>query len=369
MSRWFWRIVAVLFWLGPLGCSNVKFKSSPNPTCQQYAREFGPGGCVLNPDGIFSFNYSVTTGEVDILFVDDNSGSMYTEQTEMANRFPGFLDSIYRLDYRLAMITTDITANGGGFLSFPNGQKTIANSSRQQDATHQENIDHFQKTIKRPETLTCDSSGYQSCPSGDERGIYALNLAIERSDQRSFFRSGGHLAVVILSDEDERSNGGNIAGHPLEALDKPLSFVQRAKQFLGATKTVSVHSIIIRPGDSGCHTTQNSQANVRGDYGYSYAELSEPSTDLKNEGPIVDGVLGSICSNNYTTELGDISAKLKQHLEEIQLPCSPLDGDVKLSYEPSPGPIVYSIDSTNRLHLNPVAPVGTKVNLSYRCKL
>src|SRR6185436_15414002 len=64
--------------------------------------------------------------------------------------------------------------------------------------------DLFQGTIQRSETLACDQSGFSAaaCPSTDERGIYAANLAI-KSGQHSFFRQGAHLALVILSDENE----------------------------------------------------------------------------------------------------------------------------------------------------------------------
>lgn len=338
--------------------------------CQAYQSEFGTGSCVLTPEGYNQFRYTVTVGEVDILVIDDNSGSMYPEQVEMANRFPGFLDSLVRLDYRIAITTTDVKNNGGSFLNFPNGQKYIYNSSRVADSRHYDNIDLFQRTIKRPETELCDSSGYTNCPSGDERGIYAMNLAIERSDQRSFFRPGGHLAVIVLSDEDERSNGGQITGYPLENFDLPETFVSRTKQFLGATKSVSVHSIIIKPNDTQCFDIQNSQTGVRGYYGYKYAELSSPTAALKGESNLMTGTLGSICSNNYTTELGSIANRINQTVKSIQLPCHPVDDEVEVVFDPSPSQqIYYTIGSDNRLELTPAASAGTKVSLKYKCSI
>jgi hypothetical protein len=370
MVRWILRSFVLVACFGPMACSDVGFDSEPNPVCAAYVRDFGSGGCSVTPDGFHNFNYFVISGVLDLLFIDDNSGSMYPEQAEMANRFPGFLDSIYRLDYRLAIITTDITKNGGGFLTFPNGNKTISNNSRMMDAKHSANINQFQNTIRRPETLTCDSSGFTNCPSGDERGIFALNLAMARSDQRSFFRPGGHLAVVILADEDERSNGGNIPGYPMEQLDYPISFVSRITEYMGLTKTVSVHSIIIRPGDSNCLSIQNSQTGVRGYYGNNYAALASPNNELKAAGRIVDGVQGSICSNNYTTELGDIAARLNQHVQPIQLPCRPHQDQVNVTLDPAPSvQTTFTIDVDNRLHLNPQVSAGTRVGLSFKCML
>lgn len=370
-----WFAVVLILGLGPVGCSDVAFKSRPNKLCTQFQQDFGSSGCVMDPKGFNVFNYSVNVGEVDILFVDDNSTSMYKEQTEMALRFPGFLDSIYRLDYRIGVITTDWRPdfNGGSLLPFANGNRWIGNSSRQLDSQHTNNIDLFQKIIKRQETLDCQASGFSSsaCPTGDERGIYSLNLALDRAEQRSFFRTGGHLAVVILSDENERSNGGQISGYGLEPYDQPAVFVEKAKNTLGATKSLSVHSIVIRPGDQGCLDTQNAQGGgVKGFFGTLYAALSQPDNELKSKGPIIAGTLGNICSSNYTTELGDIASKINQTLSQIQLPCSPIDMAVDVGFDPAPlQQIFYSVDAQNRLNFTPAAPAGTKVTLKYKCAI
>lgn len=370
MSRWIRRFLLLLPIVGPLACSQVHFKAEPNKICVPFVNQFGANSCTLDPNGMATFKYSVSSGEVDILVVDDNSGSMYTEQTEMANRFPGFLDSIYRLDYHLAIITTDITNNPGGFLAFPSGGKVLWNNSRVKDTRHGDNVVQFQNTIKRPETLTCDSSGYTNCPSGDERGIYNLNLAMARSDQQAFFRPTGHLAVIILSDEDERSNGGNITGYALEDLDKPLTFAKYTKQYLGPAKSVSVHSIVIRPGDTQCFDTQNQQSGVKGFYANLYASLTNPSVELKSAGHLVRGALGNICSSNYTTELGNIASQIDQQTKTIQLPCKPEVGSMAMSLDPPGSPYTtYTIDSSNLMTLNPPAAAGVKVNLAFRCKL
>ncbi|MCB0370011.1 MAG: hypothetical protein KDD45_11450, partial [Bdellovibrionales bacterium] len=47
--------------------------------------------------------------KVDILIVIDNSGSMSYEQSEMAKRFSGFVESLNGLDWQLGITTTDVT--------------------------------------------------------------------------------------------------------------------------------------------------------------------------------------------------------------------------------------------------------------------
>lgn len=361
-----------------IGCSDVAFKAAPSATCSELRGAYGADACVQTEDGYNTYKYTARVGDVDILFVDDNSHSMYEDQTEMANRFPGFLDSIKSLNYQIAITTTDVSAspnnppdayNGNGayqdgkLLVFPNGKKILSNPNVD-EAIHQQNISHFQNTIKRPESYNCDPR--TTCPSGDERGIYALNLALDRSDNSALFRAGGHLAVVILSDEDERTNGGSIPGYSLENYDLPETFVGKAKNQLDPTKMVSVHSIIIRPGDSTCYNQQYISSTLHGSYGTYYAQLSNPSSTLQQMGNLIPGVTGSICSSNYTTEMGSIASKIKQTLGTIQLLCNPVAGSLSVSFTPAQS-ISYSVDSNNRLNLSPAAPAGTKVNLEYKC--
>ena len=369
-----------------VGCNNVSFEAVPPTSCSNVNSAYGDGSCEIK-NNFIKYDYSVTLGNVDILFVDDNSGSMYVEQEKMANQFPGFLDSISTLNYQIAITSTDVakTAAGtkGQFFDFGNGQKILKNSSRIKDSTHYDNITKFQNTIKRSETLQCPNGA--ACPSGDERGIYALNLAIDRSENAPFFRSGGHLAVVILSDEDERSTGGGAPGSEInggaigssykaEDLDLPRTFVQKYGMQLKGAKSISVHSIIIKPAtaisnaDSSCWSQQNNQSGgVKGYYGTQYAALSVPSAELKAMAPIMQGTLGSICSSNYTQEMGQIASFLNQ--KSLALPCQPEDGSLEVSFTPAQPGVSTSIDSDNVLRFSPYIAAGVKVNLKFDCRM
>lgn len=381
------RITAISVMLGLLwaGCTGVKFAPQPPAACSNMNAAYGEGSCKID-SGRVLYDYSVTLGDVDILFVDDNSGSMYVEQEKMANQFPGFLDSISTLDYQIAIISTDVEKNTPGskgkFFDFGGGQNILRNSSRLRDATHSANITKFQNTIKRSETLDCPSGS--NCPSGDERGIYALNLALD-SGGGGFFRPGGHLAVVILSDEDERSTGGgapgsSVNGGPIsqsylaQDYDLPRTFVQKIATQLTGAKSVSVHSIIIKPSttisaqDNSCWYQQNNQGGgVKGFFGTQYAALSVPSEELKAMGPIVRGTLGSICSSNYTAEMGQIASFLNQ--KQIALPCQPEDGSLKVEFDPAQPGVSSYVDADNILHFTPPIAAGVEVHLKYSCPL
>lgn len=366
--------------LGFNACSKVDFQSVPSSSCADAIEDFGKDACTVTPDGYNTFNYTINVGDVDIIFVDDNSGSMSAEQNQMANRFPNFLTSIANLNYQIGIITTDVSyspttysssraANGygayqdGKFLKFDGADYILKKG--ESDAHGK-----FTRTIKRQETLDCETTYAYSptlCPSGDERGIFALNLMLDRGDSR-MFRPGAHLAIVILSDEDERSNPGAQALYPLQDYDKAETFVSKVAARLGTTKAVSVHSVIIQPGDTSCYNQNNIGNGIFGSYGYSYAALSQPSGALKALGGIVDGAMGSICASDYGAQLGNIGAKISSNVKDIQLACAPITGSVSVTFSPAPStPITFSVDSSNKLKFNTAVPAGTAANITYKC--
>jgi len=363
------------------GCSKVSFNSLPPEACSALNSSHGTSACTAGPQGTENYKYTVATGSVDLLFIDDNSGSMYTEQAKMATQFPDFLDTISRLSYHIAITSTDVSNGGlgqdGRFFLFGNGGNVLSNSSRQKDSTHQQNISLFQNTIKRSETLTCPNG--PACPSGDERGIYAAVRALQRVENRDFFRADAHLAIVILSDEDERSSGGGAPGSEVNggaispdyratSNDLPETLVAVAKEVLPPTESFSVHSIIIRPGDTVCHTAQNSQGGgVKGFYGTQYARLSQAASSLMNLGPLKPGTLGNICSSNYTAEMGQIAQYLMTSV--IQLPCRPIDGTLRVTYMDSVAANQTEfVNANDQLQFSPALAAGSRVQLEFSCQ-
>ena len=340
-----------------IGCSDVKFDHKPSDTCKNFK-----GTCEVDPGGFNKYSFSFQVGSVSILFVNDNSGSMYTEQRKMAERFPNLIDSISHLDWEIAITTTDIKKENGQLLSFPNGSDVLRPNTPNA-------IAKFRETIKWEET--CESPHQTQCGlgSGDERAIYAVNRAIDRGHSQFFQKD--HLAIVILSDEDERSNGGNLRGWPLEDYDRPETLVAKVRGQLGAGKTLSVHPIIIQSGDTACYKIQNSQDNsVQGHYGKTYELLANPSPELTSMGGIVPGHTGSICALDYGEQLGDIGSKIVVNSQMKKLPCHPeTEEDLNVTFSPTPDSQVdYRVDENNFLIVDPTPP-GTTVHISVNCPL
>lgn len=399
-----------------VGCNKVKFeKDASQDPCLA-----APTKCTyINGRSNWSETITPALGKVDIIIVDDNSGSMSFEQSRMAQRFANFIGSLKQVDFRIAITTTDISdsknparsINGNGALQdgklikFGNGKFFLSPS----DGANAQTL--FSEQVQRPETSKCEafiksnpaviagSSQYnENCPSGDERGIYAANLVVKNNPE-SFIRPEAHLAIVILSDEDTRSsNYWKSNQFSLDKNDLPQTLIDNVKAMY-PSKTLSVHSIIVRPGtnqaastdqlnailsdltydpqtagfnpltyfsndpaeltnSNSCINQQSSQisgAGFSGSYGYLYAHLSR----------MTGGLEGDICANDYASQLTNMGASIAERVTEVQLRCAELR-DLKVVLVPDTGAITYSaVGST--LKFSDIIPPGTQVTLSYSC--
>lgn len=370
----FTRVAAIAFIIGFYsGCSPVKFVLDDS-VCKD-------NGCIVS-DGKYVFNYSATAGagKVDILIVNDNSASMSFEQARLAPRFRSFISELdgQHVDYRIAMTTTDVSeSKAGQLISFQDGVSYLKSSNPDRQVL-------FNQTIQRPETLSCEkfisdwvrshggdrnsintpeySTAYlQNCPSGDERGVYAANVVVNKNPA-NFIRSDAHLAVIFLSDEDERSALYNSAEFKLDQLDQPANLISNVKTKLGEDKynSLSLHAIVVK--DQACLNVQNNQmldANaatkglISGSMGNVYLTMTAQGW----------GNAADICSEDYTSQLGQIRTKISESIKDILLNCS---SPLELSVEVNGKSVAYQMEG-KVLKLAQALVVGTTINLAYKC--
>lgn len=367
------RMTALSFLVGLyVGCSPVKF-ALDDSKCKE-------SGCIVQ-NGKYAFNYTATAGrgKVDILIVNDNSASMSFEQARLAPRFNNFISDLdtQKVDYRIAMTTTDVARSDAGTLIPFGGNPYIT-------PNQSDRFTLFNQTIQRPETLACEkfvanwirnnggnrdsinSTSYsqayaQNCPSGDERGVYAANLVVNNNPS-SFIRGDAHLAVIFLADEDERSGLYNNQGYTLDQMDQPSYLVANVKSKLGEDKynSLSVHAIVVK--DQNCLNQQNSQAldNYSPTVGLVTGSIGNVYLTFTNAGW---GSSADICSNDYTTQLGQIRSKISDRIKDIVLNCSnPTDLVVTVSGSP----VSHHMEGKT-LKFNQYLAPGTSVSLSYQC--
>jgi hypothetical protein len=408
----YWAGLSVLFF--------VTLVVSCAPSAFNRDADCGPGCQLVGPEGIRQISYSarVTGGVVDILFVDDNSGSMSFEQNKMANAFSNFIATLDSnlINYRIAVTTTDvvdpknpaanparsINLNGGlqngNLVRFANGTSFLEPGTANKEAL-------FRQVISRQETATCENylnsvsssnaADYlQNCPSPDERGIFAANMAVTNNPD-SFIRSDSHLAIVFLSDEDVRSQlYDKIPSYQLEARDLPQNLVKAVNQ-LYPSKSLSMHSLIVRPGtlvsglsagdaavkianvigtqnqvvsenrpeflfnsngDNACLQSQNTQTNnVSGSYGYLYALAVR----------MTNGIEGNICSASYGSQLVSIGQNIGRRGHDITLGCARAKV-LEYRYQNKAGQPKGSIRE-NVFEIDLTEPIGTEVFLKIEC--
>ena len=267
-------------------------------------------------------------GQVDILFVIDNSGSMADEQRAIANQFDSFLDTIKNLNYQIAIITTDENEQGQ-FRTFGNSGKTILSSGDD----HNQNVSLFKQTIHT------GTNG-----NNNEKALHTTTLAINRSEnQNIFFREDALLTVIIVSDEP-----------PNHSSTTPADVFTAVKN-LNKNLSVMVNAIIL--------PAHNHSSNP-------YVQTTLPSQELKATfGNIKDGYIGNISKNDYGAQLGPISNLVVRNIP-ITLPCEPKPPTVAVFIN---GKKVDSdnIDISEKLvllNLDEGINRGAQVDIRYVCK-
>ncbi len=353
-----------------VSCSSVKFDKSQKDVCLGSSNN-----CTFNPNNTLTFDYTVTVpypdNRVDILFVDDNSKSMMKDQQQLASRFSSFMSSIQKLDWQIGITTTDMRSGsqnyvGGKLVPFIDSSGNSVTSLLTK--TTQSYSTLFQNTIQRPETINCiwyytHGQPWNCDISGDERSIYAA-ITVMQQNPSGLLRSGAPLDIIIVSNEDERSYGGNTSipdavNYPMiSGQDYPQDLVKLSNQM---GKSVTVHSIIIKPGDSACLASEQNNA-------YNDSALTAPVyADLANA---TGGAVGSICAADYSSQLQFISNMIGTGAMDTikDLPCVPSDGNVSL-YNPSTAttPKVVTGVTTRSFSVTPSIAPGTTVRLVFNC--
>lgn len=364
-----WVLVTLLVG-GAIACSKVTFSSPPSTTCT--------GQNCITPTDNGGYNLTFTTGvqRLDLLFVIDNSASMYPIQQGIAARFSTLFNIVTGTDYRIALTTTDVTSSAnpprssivgnpivqdGDLIRLSDGSSFLSPGSAGVAG-------QFATAISRRETERCQNYIQTYCPSGctdiatlrsycpseETRAIWASILTVQKNPAGFIRDATIPLNIVIVSNSDERASGGTVAGYPLESNDQPStlrSVVQ--SQFPG--KTLKVHSLIIQPGDVGCYNSQygfGGNPYIFGFYGNVYNQLSSST----------GGTNGSICSADYSSQLTTIARESLSDDGSRTLPCKPKPGALQVTL---PGNVssTYSVIDTgaggSRLVFSPALPPST----------
>ncbi|MGE0174530.1 MAG: hypothetical protein AB7T49_17175 [Oligoflexales bacterium] len=267
-------------------------------------------------------------GVIDILIVMDNSGSMSQEQANMATKMAPLLSSLTNANWKIGVVTTDPNHNCmRAVISKGDTNATSAFAS----------------------AMSAGSSG-----SGEE---YGLKMAVRglSCTNTNWLRQGSSLAVLIVSDEDNCSDGNCPNGSfDYESSHYVGDYIKNTLNRDLGTKA-RMYGIIWEPtvSQSACSTGYN-KGNV---YAQSVAYTG--------------GSTGSICATNYTSILNRMSSEMATTLQnQFVLKYTPNAGSVSVTVQDvgSLMPVAWTgfTVSGNVLTFTQIPPEGSTIKVSYQ---
>ncbi|MCA9567057.1 MAG: hypothetical protein KC656_04405 [Myxococcales bacterium] len=130
---------------------------------------------------------------VDVLFVVDDSCSMYEEQSALANNFPSFMNYFLGsgIDYHIGVTTTDMDVPAAGRLRLANGVRYIDPSTPNVQGTFSQ--------------MALAGTGGAVEERGRDAAWSLLETNRNLPANSGFWRDDAALHIVFVSDEDDQS--------------------------------------------------------------------------------------------------------------------------------------------------------------------
>lgn len=374
----------------------------------------GGGGTTTNPtptptpppSGPRTVDYTLTVpaneNKVDFLLVIDNSASMIAVQQRMAQSMTALAARMNELqiDWQMCLtVTTDMNKGGtatgtgthtcrGGYctgaytggtwnwgVSLPwSNNKTVLNKT---DLAANSQI--FNNTIP---LLGAGDSG-----TGDERGIKAAYNHFANwkaggvNNTTGCYRANSSVAVILLSDEDERSVAGdcsrvntalgdkevpacrNYADNSIRVLefqDMPANLVSQANAVFGDAARFTFNSII--SDTDACTTQLNNSISFTKD-GVNYYSPHYTGTVYKAASQLTNGKVASLCSQDLQLNLfGDV---VVNKMDKLSLECAPIANSLSVTINNTPT-TAYTVSGAV-ITFNPALTQNQSVHLRYSC--
>lgn len=232
---------------------------------------------VLSDSSSFQQAATFEPRKLDVLFLVDNSGSMMTSQQMLGDNFSSFIDRFISkgFDFKIAIATTD-AFYGDQFLGFsPSGTGTPCTFCYNTTARFKSGVvptpvyvidsNNYDLLLESEKTRLKEEFGANVrvgvSGAADERAFSSFKAALTSPLNAGFKRPDSYLAIVIVSDEEDFSQGVGMptpTGFGInESLSNPLlhsvsSYVDFLTSFTGGAiaKDFSVSTISIQ--DSTC---------------------------------------------------------------------------------------------------------------------
>ena len=245
-----------------------------------------------------SLDVEQSDNKVDILFVVDNSGSMTEEQDELKLRINGFIQEISNLDYQIGVTSTDSWGDtedeDGNHATFSKGRlRKFGNNKYVLKSTDSLQQQHLGNAVYMGDN-----------GSNTERGIKVTWQFLNRvgnpsNNEAELLRDGADFFVILISDEDEASEGSSAYE------SQPETLISTAESVLGPDRKFQYNGIIWQP-ETECSAGEHE--------GNMYKRLIG----------MTGGIMGDICANNYTNQLSELGNSVVELVQSVQLQCEPV---------------------------------------------
>ncbi len=313
-----------------------------------------------------TYNQTVTAqnNQLDVLLIVDDSNSMLANNQKLATRLKGFVDGLGSsgLDWQMCVtvtrslkISTTDPNDYWGASVFWSGNSNSPSYILKAGTANTQQI--FSDTINK--------IGAGWAGSEDERPIKAAYWSLYNGDPNysnasGCYRKNAGLAMVLISNEDERSIGGDISQqyykneyYPLEAQDLPATLMSQVNTIFGSSKRFVFNSILVRPGDNACMASQDAQG-TKSHYGVIDAQMAN----------LTGGSIGSICDSDYSQSLNYFKDQIVTQMKSVNLDCAPV-GNITVTISPGMS-YTYNVSGTS-VTFDPAVPAGRNINIQYNC--
>jgi hypothetical protein len=156
---------------------------------------------------------------------------------------------------------------------------------------------------------------------------------------------------IIVSATDERYSGAKNphATQPQDVID---GFTKSMPNMAG----MKAYSIVIQPGDKKCLEQFGSifDQGSQGVYGRSLEQFAQAT----------GGYSISICQNDYSQPLANLSQVIRQEVSSLTLEATPYNGKVDITFTPAVSGISWTVQG-DKVVFNKPLPPGTNLEINY----
>lgn len=261
----------------------------------------GSNFSVLSTSAQYQQEVTYEPRKLDVLFVVDNSGSMSSSQTSLANNFPSFINYFKSkgYDYKIAVTTTDAFYGDQFILS---GCSLCNVNQTQFKSGTTPKIYIIDNTTPDLESVFAQNVHVGIAGSGDERAFSSFKAALTSPLNAGFRRPTAFLSVIIVSDEEDFShNDINLnESYVQPTLHSITSYKTFLEGYTGGQSGTDFHVSTISILDDACRVSLGAGRKI----GLRYMEIADATGGSKN----------SIC-NTFDTILNSISSHIADQIK------------------------------------------------------